>query len=139
MKPAKVRTRKSLLLHNRHGECITERQSHRRGGRRGDRFGPYFPPVRQDERSLSRGGEHGTAVTRDGNDRNTHPLEMIDDRIQLCGLAALRDQDCNIALGGHTEVAVNCFGEMQEGRLSSPSKRTSQRSSARYGPIFPSR
>ncbi len=40
---------------------------------------------------------------------------MIDHRLQLGGLAALRDQDRNIALGGHAEVAVNRFGEVQEG------------------------
>ena len=42
--------------------------------------------------------------------------EMIDHRLQLGGLAALRDQDRDIALGGHAEVAVDRFGEVQEGR-----------------------
>ena len=42
--------------------------------------------------------------------------EMIDDRLELGGLAALRDQDRDVALGGHSEVAVDRFGEVQEGR-----------------------
>ena len=42
--------------------------------------------------------------------------EMVDHRLQLGGLAALRDEHRDVALGGHAEVAVDRFREMEEGR-----------------------
>jgi hypothetical protein len=41
---------------------------------------------------------------------------MVDDGLQLSSLPALRDENCNVAFRGHSEIAVHRFGEMEEGR-----------------------
>ena len=43
-------------------------------------------------------------------------VEMIDHRLELGGLAALRNQDRDVALGRHAEVAVDRLRQVQEGR-----------------------
>ena len=43
-------------------------------------------------------------------------LEMVDHRLELGGLAALRDQDRGVALGRHSEIAVDRLGQVKEGR-----------------------
>src|SRR5258705_14020862 len=41
---------------------------------------------------------------------------MVDHRLELRRLAALRDHDRDVAPGRHAEVAVDRLGQMEEGR-----------------------
>ena len=43
-------------------------------------------------------------------------LEMVDHRLELGGLAALRDEDRDVALRRHSKIAVDRLGEVEEGR-----------------------
>ena len=56
------------------------------------------------------------SVAGDRDDRNPDALEMIDHRLELGGLAALRNQDRDVAFRGHSEVAVDRFRKMKESR-----------------------
>src|ERR1700759_4389248 len=41
-------------------------------------------------------------------------LEMVDDRFELRRLAALRNQDCNVAFSCHSKIAVDRLGKVKE-------------------------
>src|SRR5690348_7037943 len=41
---------------------------------------------------------------------------MVEHRLEFGGLAALRHQDGDIPRTAHPEVAVDCFGKVEEGR-----------------------
>ena len=46
---------------------------------------------------------------------DAYRFEMLDDRLELTGLAALRNENCDVALRRHSEIAVDGLGEMEEG------------------------
>src|SRR6476620_5319955 len=55
-------------------------------------------------------------MSGDRDDRDMGMLEMVDHRLEFGRLAALRDQNRNIAFRGHAEIAVDRFGEMEKHR-----------------------
>ena len=70
--------------------------------------------MRKHERRFSGFGEHRARIAGDRDNRDAHLLEMIDHRLELGGLAALRDQDRDVAVRGHPKVAVDRLGQVQE-------------------------
>ena len=80
-------------------------------------------------------GEHRPGMAGDGDDRNLRVLEMVDDRLELGRLAALRDEDRDVALGRHAEIAVDRFGEMEEHRRRAGRGEGRRDLARRHGPI----
>jgi hypothetical protein len=116
VQPPKIRPRESFLAHHRHGQRVAQRQRHgrRSGGR--DRLGPDLRPMGKHERCRRGFGQHRTSVAGDGDHRNSHADKMVDHRLELGGLAALRNEDRDVALRRHPEIAVNRLGQVQECR-----------------------
>ena len=80
-------------------------------------------------------GEHRAGMAGDRDDRDVRALEMVDHRLELGGLAALRDQDRDVAAA---RPCRDRRGSLRRGEGTPPSCRSmrrSPRSCGRHGPI----